>query len=226
MSKATKEAKVHTSWLDPVSVYDDALERFVRTIISDDQFVDEVQRFAKMHRIIERGYRNSIAQTALLVTCPGVPDLYQGSEIWDFSLVDPDNRRPVDYGLRRQLLAEIQSAPPDVAFGRLDVGRPKLWLIHRVLAHRRRHPALYQSDAYEPLAVEGARREDVVAFTRGGLAVVAPCRSAEGWRDTSVGLPAGAWFDLISNERIDGGQRGVDELLARFPAAILVRESR
>ncbi|HUP72773.1 MAG TPA: malto-oligosyltrehalose synthase [Acidimicrobiales bacterium] len=226
MSKATKEAKVHTSWLDPVSAYDDALERFVRTIISDDEFVDEVQRFASMHRIIERGYRNSIAQTALLMTCPGVPDLYQGSEIWDFSLVDPDNRRSVDYGVRRQLLADIQSAPPDEVFGCLDVGRPKLWLIHRALEHRRQHAALYQSDAYEPLAVEGSRSEDVVAFARGGLAVVAPCRSAEGWRNTSVGLPAGAWFDLISNERVDGGQRAFDDLLARFPAAILVRESR
>ena len=113
---------------------------------------------------------------ALLLTCPGVPDLYQGTEVWDLSLVDPDNRRPVDYARRRDLLGELAGAGPEAALDRAAEGGPKLWLIHRVLAHRRRHPGAYgPGSGYEPLHVRGPRAQNVVAFTRtGGLAVIVP----------------------------------------------------
>src|ERR1700683_4123727 len=104
MAKATKEAKVHTSWGDPAADYDDALESFVRALLADRRFTDEVTGFLSAAGIIERGRRNSLAQMALLLTCPGVADVYQGTELWDLSLVDPDNRRPVDYDERRRLL--------------------------------------------------------------------------------------------------------------------------
>ena len=108
MAKATKEAKVHTSWTDPVAAYDEATEAFVRAALADDVFAGALVSWLAEHRVVERGRRNSLAQTALLMTCPGSPDLYQGSELWDLSLVDPDNRRPVDYDERRRLLAGLQ----------------------------------------------------------------------------------------------------------------------
>ena len=97
MLKAAKEAKVHTSWTDPNAGYDDALSAFVTAVLADRDFVADLEAFLAEHRIVERGRVNSLAQTALMLTCPGVPDLYQGTEVWDVSLVDPDNRRPVDY---------------------------------------------------------------------------------------------------------------------------------
>src|SRR5690606_2088171 len=102
MAKATREAKVHTSWTDPVPEYDEAVEMFVRDALANDEFTADLERFLAQERLVERGRRNSLAQTALLLTAPGVPDLYQGTELWDLSLVDPDNRRPVNYSLRRQ----------------------------------------------------------------------------------------------------------------------------
>ena len=107
MAKATREAKVHTSWIEPNGGYDDAVASFVKGILADETFLHALHDFLREHRIIERGRQNSLAQTALLLTSPGVPDLYQGSELWELSLVDPDNRRPVDYDLRRRLLAEL-----------------------------------------------------------------------------------------------------------------------
>jgi (1->4)-alpha-D-glucan 1-alpha-D-glucosylmutase len=96
MEKATKEAKVHTSWIDPRPDYDEAVAAFVAGVLADDAFVAELEGFLAQHRLIERGRMTSLAQTALLLTCPGVPDVYQGTELWDLSLVDPDNRRPVE----------------------------------------------------------------------------------------------------------------------------------
>src|SRR5215471_13554901 len=106
--------------------------------------------------------------------------------MWDFSLVDPDNRRPVDFDLRRRALT---------ADGR---GQPKLWLIHRLLEHRRRHPGLYESNGYEPVRTE----DDVVAFTRGDLAVVVPRRGTRDWREMRVGLPPGDWLDVLGDSPV------------------------
>ena len=113
MAKATKEAKVYTSWVDPADAYDEAVDAFVRAVLADGRFVRSVEDFLADQRIVARGRRNSLAQTTLLLTCPGVPDVYQGGELWDLSLVDPDNRRTVDYGLRRRLLSAGRDTYPD-----------------------------------------------------------------------------------------------------------------
>jgi (1->4)-alpha-D-glucan 1-alpha-D-glucosylmutase len=226
MTKATKEAKVHTSWFDPVALYDDAVEAFVRNTLGDGEFVNLLQGFLQEHSIVERGYRNSLAQTALLLTCPGVPDIYQGSEIWDFSLVDPDNRRPVDYDVRRELLAMIQGRPGEPLHTGWDVGAPKLRLINRLLGHRRSDPTVYESDTYEPLAVDGARGDEVVAFSRDRLAVVAPCRSVDDWHRTAVRLPPGEWTHVMTHEAFGGGRQALDAVLGRFPVAVLARDTR
>jgi (1->4)-alpha-D-glucan 1-alpha-D-glucosylmutase len=227
MEKAAKEAKVATSWIDPVPAYDEALAGFVQAILSDEEFLADLQGFLTEHRLVELGRVNSLAQTALLLTCPGVPDLYQGSELWDLSLVDPDNRRPVDYGRRRALLEELQDAGPDEALQRSDEGSPKLWLIHRLLVHRRHHPEIYDSiTSYEPLAVGGAKARHALGFTRGQLAVIVPrllVSLAGEWDDTSVTLPEGPWTDVLTRSTF-GGNVPINDLLAAFPISVLARD--
>jgi (1->4)-alpha-D-glucan 1-alpha-D-glucosylmutase len=221
---------VHTAWIDPNDGYDDALSAFVAAVLADQGFVADLQGFLAEHRVVERGRVNSLAQTALLLTCPGIPDLYQGTELWDLSLVDPDNRRPVDYAERRRVLDLVVGAGPEEVLARGDEGAPKLWLIRRVLGHRHRHPAAYgRGSGYEPLHVRGSGARHAVAFARsGGLAVVVPrlvVSPDEAWPGTTVGLPDGDWVDVLTGDKTDGGYVGVATLLRRFPVAILGRQS-
>ena len=222
MQKAAKEAKVHTSWTDPNADYDDALSAFVTAVIADAEFVADLEAFLAEHQLVERGRVTSLAQTALLLTCPGIPDLYQGTELWDFSLVDPDNRRPVDYHRRRALLDALAEGGPETALAMADEGGPKLWLIHRVLAHRRRNPAAYgPGSAYQPLPVTGAKSAHAVAFARsGGLAVVVPrlvATLAGDWAGTEVELPGGGWTNVLTGEEVDGGARRGGPAAAAVP---------
>jgi (1->4)-alpha-D-glucan 1-alpha-D-glucosylmutase len=228
MLKAAKEAKVHTSWIDSNASYDDALSAFVTAVLADRDFVADLEGFLAEHRLVELGRVNSLAQTALLLTCPGIPDLYQGTELWDRSLVDPDNRRPVDYERRRELLDLLSGAGPEEVLARPGEGGPKLWLIHRVLAHRRRHPGAYgPGSGYEPLHVHGHLARHVVAFARGGgLAVLVPrlvARLDETWPGTTVDLPEGGWTDVLTGDQIGGGRVRVAALTRRFPVVVLGR---
>ncbi len=235
MAKAVKEAKVHTSWTDPDPRYDDAVAAFVSAVLADQDFVADLERFLAGEEIVERGRVSSLAQVTLLLTCPGVPDLYQGTEVWDLSLVDPDNRRPVDYAARDRLLDALAGAGPEAALARSGEGGPKLWLIHRLLGHRQRCPGAYgPGSGYEPLPVSGSGSGHVVAFTRtGGLAVVVPRLVARlggrawgggAWGDTSVEVPGGDWTDVLTGEPVRGGLVRMDTLLRRFPVAVLGRE--
>jgi len=227
ISKSTKEAKTLTSWTSPNQAYDEAVERFVRGISTDDDFTSDVQAFLEENRILELGRVTSLAQAALLVTSPGVPDIYQGTELWDLSLVDPDNRRPVDHDLRRGLLDELHGASAEDALTHLDDGGAKLWMLARILRHRRRDPALFQSSAYEPLDVDGPKARHAVAFRRERLVVVVP-RLLAGlggdWEGTTVDLPSagGPWIDLLSGTEREAGQAEVGTVLDRFPVSVMV----
>ena len=225
MAKATKEAKVHTSWTDPDRDYDAAIDAFVRAVLADADYVDDVERFLADNQIIERGRRNSLVQMALLLTCPGVPDVYQGTEVWDLSLVDPDNRRPVDYDRRRHLLDQVRLADSVDVLTHADCGAPKLWLTHRLLGHRRVQPGRYDNATYEPMEARGARADDVIAFDRGALAVVAPRLGPDEWHDTTVALTGGHWSDVLTGAAVEGGDQPVAQLLAGFPVAVLERDS-
>ncbi len=180
-------------------------------------------------RIRDAGRLNSLAQTLMKYTSPGVPDLYQGSELWDLSLVDPDNRRPVDYQLRQSLLREIKALPLGEITRRSDDGLPKLWTIHQSLLLRREHPDWFGPDAdYRPLEVTGRTREHVIAYARGEQVVTVVPRLTlvlDGAWQASVTLPEGTWINRLTGEKVPGGPSRVDRLFAQFPVALLVLES-
>jgi (1->4)-alpha-D-glucan 1-alpha-D-glucosylmutase len=177
MQKATKEAKVHTSWINPNEEYDGAVRQFVARLlpgVGADPFLDDLR--ALQRRVAFCGYFNSLAQVLLKLTSPGVPDLYQGCELWDFSLVDPDNRRPVDYSCRRALLANLQERIAGAGDDRTSLaselvdnvpdGRIKAYLIYQTLTFRQAHPDVFTHGAYLPLEATGAKRDHVCAFAR------------------------------------------------------------
>jgi (1->4)-alpha-D-glucan 1-alpha-D-glucosylmutase len=150
--------------------------------------------------------------------------------VWDLSLVDPDNRRPVDFALRHRLLADLEGLSVGAVMARADEGLPKLWLITRALAVRRARPVPFGPDgAYTPLAAEGPAADHVVAFVRGGEVVtVVPrfvLKRRGEWGDTRLVLPEGAWRNELTGEEVTGGPAQVGRLLASFPVALLVRRS-
>ncbi len=230
LSKATKEAKRHTSWIDPDEEYEAAVADFAAAVLADDEFVAELETF--LRPVVEAGRVNSLAQTLLKLTSPGVPDVYQGTELWDLSLVDPDNRRPVDYDARRQLLDKVREAgPAEVWPAWADEGGAKLWLVHRTLEARRRRPAAFTGGgaSYRPLWAEGEKASSVVAFVRGDEMVTVTPRLVHGvdgeWGDTSLTLPPGRWADELGGERSwDGDQPvRVADLLSELPVILLGR---
>ena len=226
MEKAAREAKRATSWMVPNERYERALADFAKGALTDPVFMEEVERFTAP--LVEAGRITSLAQALLRLTMPGVPDLYQGTELWDLSLVDPDNRRPVDFALRARLLDELAGLDPAAILARMDEGLPKLHLIARALALRRERADAFAEGAYAPLAVEGTRAAHAVAYARGdAVAVIVPrlvLGLAGEWRDTTVALPDGAWCDRLTGTPLAGGTRRLADVLARFPVALLERE--
>ena len=202
MAKALKEAKINTSWIQPNEEWDAAMHDFVARILdssSRNKFLPIFLPAAK--EIIRLGAINSLTQTLLKLTSPGVPDIYQGTEIWDYSLVDPDNRRPVDYEPRRQMLKSLSSATPGELLQTWPDGRIKLFLTKHVLQLRRGHADLFERGEYLPLHTSGTFAESCVSFVRrlddNWIAVIAPRLSSrigfppigEAWQDTAIRLP-------------------------------------
>jgi len=225
--KAARESHQYTSWTQCHETYEGALRHFVTAVLNEPEFTASLERFVAP--LLEPGWTNSLAQTLLKLTAPGVPDLYQGTELWDLSLVDPDNRRPVDFTLRRRLLAEAGRMSAMEAWRRRAEGVPKLWLIQRTLALRARRPGLFGADsAYRPLAAEGSQTAHVVAFCRGDKIVVVVPRlvlSLGGnWADTILRMPGGPWHNELTGDVVRGGQVLLRDLLERFPVALLLRK--
>jgi (1->4)-alpha-D-glucan 1-alpha-D-glucosylmutase len=210
LTKALREAKLHTSWVNVNEPYEKACEQFLRHLLDRSPGNAFLADFLQvLGRVALPGLYTSLAQVVLKATVPGVPDFYQGTELWDFSLVDPDNRRPVDYGKRQALLRELGALRGEALRRRVESARArpadgalKMLVTMRALAHRRRHRELYRAGAYLPLAVEGPRARHVIAFARlgpdGRAAITAAGRyfagfaaqpSGDYWRDTRIKLP-------------------------------------
>jgi (1->4)-alpha-D-glucan 1-alpha-D-glucosylmutase len=227
MQKAMREAKVRTSWVANNAEYENALSGYIDAILGDQEFVAELEKF--VGEIATAGRINSLAQTLMKYTAPGVPDLYQGGELWDFTLVDPDNRRPVDYARRGALLKEMQSLNVGQVLERGDEGLPKLWVVHKALLLRKEHPGWFGPAAeYAPLPVEGRERERVIAYRRGDrVLTVVPrwSQAAKAWGETAVEVPEGRWKNRLTGAEFEGGRVLVGELLKTFPVALLTREN-
>jgi (1->4)-alpha-D-glucan 1-alpha-D-glucosylmutase len=232
MVKAVREAKLQTSWVSNNELFEQALKRFIEAIYEHEPFISELDQFVE--KIKHAGRINSLAQTLLKHTAPGVPDLYQGAELWDLSLVDPDNRRPVDYGLRAGLLKHMKSMTlpqgAEEAMRRIDEGLPKLWTIHHALKLRRERPHWFGADAaYVPLEVAGAKADHAIAYLRGNsVATVVPRLTAMlgSWEEAIVTLPEGQWTNRLTGATIAGGAVQMEYLLRDFPVALIVRDNQ
>jgi (1->4)-alpha-D-glucan 1-alpha-D-glucosylmutase len=226
MEKAAREAKVHTSWNAPQAEYEQAVRAFVEGVYGDERFVAELEAFVAPLREPARAL--SLSQVLLKLTTPGVPDIYQGEELWQHRLVDPDNRHPVDYDQRRRLLAELEGLSPEAIQARADDGLPKLWVTARTLAVRRERAAVFgPHGTYEPLEATGRAADHVIAFARNGEVVTVvprfPLRLGGRWDDTALALPEGRWRNELTGEEWPSGAAPMSRLLGRFPVALLTR---
>jgi (1->4)-alpha-D-glucan 1-alpha-D-glucosylmutase len=254
-SKALSESKVNLSWLNPDPDYLEAVHAFLADILLPAENGEE-PRFIQLLNGILPGLKffgaiNSLAQTVLKMTSPGVPDFYQGSELWDLSLVDPDNRRPVDYELRSRLLTELTAlessrgafAASRQALSNLDDGRVKLWVSHKGLQLRSRLPILFRKGDYVALEITGDQRNHAIAFLRSHenkrVVTIVPLFAntlmrgktglpvADAWGDTAVVLPtgaAGAYTNIFTGESVTAAQNNslrLTEVFATFPVAVL-----
>lgn len=229
MEKAAREAKQQTSWTQQNKEFEDALRAFIERLLGSEPFIAELEEY--VDRVKLPGRINSLAQTLIRFTAPGVPDTYQGGELWDLRLVDPDNRAPVDYNERRSLLAELKAGmSAEQIMERVETGLPKLWLIHCAMKLRQSHPECFSAEAaYLPLPVEGHRQDHVIAYLRGeSVATCVPRWSAKlngSWSSTAVTLPEGQWKNLLTGDIVAGGAVRMQALLQRFPVALLTREA-
>jgi (1->4)-alpha-D-glucan 1-alpha-D-glucosylmutase len=229
MVKASREAKRRTSWANVNEPYENALRQFIQLSLETREgnpFPAEIGELAR--RLARFGYLNSLSQTLCKLTAPGVPDIYQGNEIWDWSLVDPDNRRPVDFAIRMRLLDEVKAWPTDnlgdelgAALESIEDGRVKLHVIWTALKLRAERDALFREGSYIPLKVSGERATHVLAYARkrgDEMAIVAVPRlclrllgekhrlphGPDVWGDTRIELPrkvAGSAFQNMMNRR-------------------------
>lgn len=228
VQKATREAKRKTSWLGPNEEFEKATVDFIEHLYANEKFIASLEDF--VGRLLTPGRINSLSATLLKLTSPGVPDTYQGTEIWDLSLVDPDNRRPVDYDLRRKLLSEVERLTVREVMSRMDDGLPKLWTIHKTLRVRcQRAESFGRNSSYTSIAAEGQLRNCVVSYLRSrDVMVVAPrlvMKNLAGWGDTSVTVPRGKWVNVLSDVTIGGGKTQLVDLLDAFPVALLIKLS-
>jgi (1->4)-alpha-D-glucan 1-alpha-D-glucosylmutase len=208
--KAIREAAWHTSWNDPDAAFEDAVHRWLDTVL-DGKVAGQLTEFVA--QLNSHAASDALGQKLLALTVPGIPDIYQGTELWDDSLVDPDNRRPVDYAARRAALKELQ--------------HPKIRIVTTALRLRRSHPDSFLHGEYLPVLASGQASDHVVAFRRGTDILVAVTRwtvrlAETGWGNTVLPLPDGSWTDTLTGATASGPTSAA-ELFADLPVVLLER---
>ena len=250
MIKAVREAKIHTAWLAPDHQYEDACIKFVDQILDTSKANEFLRTFFPLQKkIAYYGILNSLSQTLIKITSPGVPDFYQGAELWDLNLVDPDNRRPVDFSrpksLLRNIMEEARTDPLGLVsslLGKREGGGIKLFVIFMALKTRKQHADIFQMGTYTPMEVSGTLSDHIIAFLREHdekrTVTIAPRffvslveegtlpLGSEVWQDTRIILPAIApakWTNIFTGEIIPGEDRlALGQILQHFPVALLV----
>jgi (1->4)-alpha-D-glucan 1-alpha-D-glucosylmutase len=235
LEKAAREAKTHTSWIAPNAAYEESLLAFADAILSDTAFCEDLVRIQK--RVAFYGFLNGLSQVVLKATAPGAPDFYQGTELWDFSLVDPDNRRSVDYASRSAMLKKMKAAAEknslsiETLLRRWHDSRIKMFVTWKVLDARSRHAKLFRDGTYESIDAG----PNVVAFTRrhkdDAIVVAIPRLLAnrvkpgtfpigDFWPPASIPI-SGSWRNLFTGENLEGDRIALRSLFGRFPVAVL-----
>lgn len=250
MIKAVREAKIHTAWLRPDSVYEEGFIKFIEQVLEpeNNHFLEQFRIFKD--KIAIYGIFNSLSQTLVKITSPGLPDFYQGTELWDLSLVDPDNRRPVDYEKRLSYLEEIKHRQNDL-HSLIDElkenptdGRLKLFLIFRALAARNQHISIFQQGDYLPLQVKGQYQDHVIAYARQHenqtaitvvprfiTTLIEPYQAPLGeeiWGDTYLEIPSNLqsdWKNIFTDETVTQTDTiPIGKVLNSYPVALLISE--
>jgi len=240
MAKALNEAKLNTSWIQPNEAWLAAMHDFVAQILgptAKNKFLPIF--FPVVEEISRIGAINSLSQTLLKIASPGVPDIYQGNEIWNFTLVDPDNRRPVDYKRRREMLAALAKVNPEELLSNWPDGRIKMFLTQRLLRFRNEYVDLFRRGNYLPIKASGAFADCCVSFAREldrqWIVVIAPRLSSrigfppigERWKDTVVDLPESLAVanvrELFTGRAVhfDGRRLSIAEALSTLPFAVI-----
>ncbi len=251
--KAIREAKVNTAWLRPDRAYEEGFLKFVDGLLKNTKQNKFLPSFQKLqHKIQHYGVFNSLSQVLLKITVPGVPDFYQGTELWDLSLVDPDNRRPVDFKHRLKLLNEIRShwkkdklALFQALYQHPEDGKIKLFTIYQTLRARQEHQELFQRGDYQKLAVNGSLKQHIVTFMRtwndqSAIAIAPRFLTAlikedeyplgeQVWHETRISLPTGSsalWKDALTGQQIQAENTlWIRDVLNLFPVALLIKET-
>jgi (1->4)-alpha-D-glucan 1-alpha-D-glucosylmutase len=207
--KAIREANLHTSWNDPNTTFETAIHTWIDALIDGPVATELTALVAKLD---PHAHSDALGQKLFALTVPGVPDVYQGTELWEDSLVDPDNRRAVDYGARRAALTELT--------------HPKLRVVRAALHLRRRRPDTFLAGGYAPLFADGVAAGHVISFRRGDDVLVASARWTTrletGWGDATLTVPAGVWTDLLTGAEYTGTV-SVGDLFGDLPVALLER---
>ncbi|MEO6827813.1 MAG: malto-oligosyltrehalose synthase [Microbacteriaceae bacterium] len=220
--KAAREAGNSTGWADPDQEFEARMHAMIDAAFDDPRVAELLGRIFR--RLRRPGFVNSLSAKLVQLTVPGVPDVYQGSELWEQSLVDPDNRRPVDFQVNRRLLAQLKAGLlPKID----DSAAAKLLVVWRALSLRRDRPELF--GGYQGLVADGPAAQHALIFDRGGAITIATrlpvgLELAGGWADTSVEIPDGQYTEVLTGRGVCGGRAKLRELLARYPVALLARE--
>jgi (1->4)-alpha-D-glucan 1-alpha-D-glucosylmutase len=223
MEKSAHESKQHTTWTNRNEPYENALKNFISESMRDPQFITSLEHF--VGTLATAAAVNSLAQTLIKLTAPGVPDIYQGCELLSFSLVDPDNRHPVDWELRRQFIVEAESLSIEKVWQRRAHDLPKLWLIKKTLKLRKNFSD-FSNFNYNPIFVTGAKADHIVAFARGeSVITIVPrflLKLNNDWQGTLLKLPEGNWHNEFTGD-VFSGAIAVEDLFCKFPVALLVK---
>ncbi len=228
IQKALREAKEQTCWFSPNEEFELGMQNFIRKILADDDFIYSFEKF--LQPLIIPGRINSIAQLTLRLTAPGIPDIYQGNEVWNAALTDPDNRRPVDFAALQEILKTITKAKAKDLFHRIgeDIGQAKLFVSQKILDLRKTTNVFHEPDSFKSIEVNGKFAGHIIAYMRGeNVAVVVPrlfMKVQNKWESTRISIPAGNWHDIFTGARVKPGKNKIKDILKDFPVAVLIRD--
>lgn len=226
LEKAMRESKMHSSWRSPHEGYEAAAQAYLDAIFADQELCEEISAFVES--LSHGAYANALHQVVLKTMCPGVPDVYQGTELWDYSLVDPDNRRPVDYGARKRMLVELEGIQAEALWRARENGAVKMHVLRECLALRHRYPECFDTRGeYCELEATGTQADAILAFSRGASIIVALGRWSMKhhghWETTTLALPPGGWNNVLTREGPFEGTVDLATLMGPLPAVVLER---